>query len=117
MAFYELTLIVRQDISAQGVSSIADNLMKLIEEDEASALIKKEYWGLRQLAYPIKKNYRGHYLMLGFESSGNSIIGSLENHCRIAENILRYLVVKVDNIDAQEPSAVLKAPEQVELRG
>ena len=57
MALYEHLLIARQDISAQQVDALATHL-KTIVEGEGGRIEKQEYWGLRGLAYRIKKNRR-----------------------------------------------------------
>ncbi len=59
MALYEHLLIARQDISAQQVDALATHL-KTIVEGEGGKVEKQEYWGLRGLAYRIKKNRKGH---------------------------------------------------------
>src|SRR5581483_1574169 len=63
MPLYEHMLIARQDISAQQVDALATHL-KTIIENEGGKVEKQEYWGLRSLAYRIKKNRKGHYVLL-----------------------------------------------------
>src|SRR4051794_11794714 len=58
MALYEHMLIARQDISAQAVDALATHL-KTIVENEGGKVEKQEYWGLRTLAFRIKKNRKG----------------------------------------------------------
>jgi small subunit ribosomal protein S6 len=104
MNLYEVTFITRQDISSNEVDKIADKLTAIATE-MSGKLIKKEYWGLRNLAYPIKKSRKGHYTMLGLEASAEAIEEILRV-MSISEDILRQLIVKVEAISS-EPSPVM----------
>src|SRR3954469_17845025 len=97
MALYEHLLIARQDISAQQVDALATHL-KTIIEGEGGKVEKHEYWGLRGLAYRIKKNRKGHYVLLNINAPGNAI-RELERQLKINEDVLRYMSVKVDKFE------------------
>src|SRR6476620_11301596 len=97
MALYEHLLIARQDISAQQVDALATHL-KTIVEGEGGKVEKQEYWGLRGLAYRIKKNRKGHYVLLNINAPSKAVI-ELERQLKINEDVLRYLTVKVDQFD------------------
>jgi small subunit ribosomal protein S6 len=97
MALYEHLLIARQDISAQQVDALATHL-KTIVEGEGGKIEKQEYWGLRGLAYRIKKNRKGHYVLLNINAPASAVI-ELERQLKINEDVLRYLTVKVDQFD------------------
>jgi len=97
MALYEHLLIARQDISAQQVDALATHL-KTIVEGEGGKIEKQEYWGLRGLAYRIKKNRKGHYVLLNINAPATAVI-ELERQLKINEDVLRYLTVKVDQFD------------------
>ncbi|HEY4078026.1 MAG TPA: 30S ribosomal protein S6, partial [Rhizomicrobium sp.] len=97
MALYEHLLIARQDISAQAVDALATHL-KTIVEGEGGKVEKQEYWGLRGLAYRIKKNRKGHYVLLNINAPANAVV-ELERQLKINEDVLRYLTVKVDQFD------------------
>jgi len=97
MALYEHLLIARQDISAQQVDALATHL-KTIVEGEGGRIEKQEYWGLRGLAYRIKKNRKGHYVLLNINAPAGAVI-ELERQLKINEDVLRYLTVKVDQFD------------------
>ena len=97
MALYEHLLIARQDISAQAVDALATHL-KTIVEGEGGKVEKQEYWGLRGLAYRIKKNRKGHYVLLNINAPSGAVI-ELERQLKINEDVLRYLTVKVDQFD------------------
>ncbi len=72
MALYEHLLIARQDISAQQVDALATHL-KTILEGEDGKVEKQEYWGLRGLAYRIKKNRKGHYVLLNINAPAKAV--------------------------------------------
>src|SRR3954464_7268501 len=97
MALYEHLLIARQDISAQQVDALATHL-KTIVEGEGGKIEKQEYWGLRGLAYRIKKNRKGHYVLLNINAPAGAVI-ELERQLKINEDVLRYITVKVDQFD------------------
>src|SRR6201999_3103447 len=97
MALYEHLLIARQDISAQQVDALATHL-KTIVEGEGGKVEKQEYWGLRGLAYRIKKNRKGHYVLLNINAPSKAIV-ELERQNKINEDVLRYITVKVDGFE------------------
>jgi small subunit ribosomal protein S6 len=97
MALYEHLLIARQDISAQQVDALATHL-KTIVEGEGGKVEKQEYWGLRGLAYRIKKNRKGHYVLLNINAPAKAV-QELERQLKINEDVLRYMSVKVDKFE------------------
>ena len=103
MALYEHLLIARQDISAQQVDALATHL-KTIVEGEGGKVEKQEYWGLRGLAYRIKKNRKGHYVLLNVNAPAKAVI-ELERQLKINEDVLRFLTVKVDAFEVSSNKA------------
>lgn len=103
MRFYENVFIVRQDLSPTQVQALADTYAKLIA-DEKGEVSKSEYSGLRQLAYPIKKNAMGHYVLMNVTASPSTIL-ELERKMRLNEDILRFLTISVNSLDPN-PSAL-----------
>ena len=97
MALYEHLLIARQDISAQQVDALATHL-KTILESEGGKVEKQEYWGLRGLAYRLKKNRKGHYVLLNINAPAKAV-QELERQLKINEDVLRYITVKVDQFE------------------
>ena len=97
MALYEHLLIARQDISAQQVDALATHL-KTIVEGNGGKVEKQEYWGLRGLAYRLKKNRKGHYVLLNINAPG-AAIHELERQLKINEDVLRFMSVKVDKFE------------------
>ena len=102
MALYEHLLIARQDISAQAVDALATHL-KTIIENEGGKVEKQEYWGLRTLAYRIKKNRKGHYVLLNLNAPSNAI-SELERQLKINEDVLRFLTVRVEAFEQSNSS-------------
>jgi len=107
MAFYECTFIARQDISNQDVNKHTERFIEIFQEF-GGKLIKREYWGLRSLAYIIKKNKKGHYIMLGVEANADAI-KEFERNCKINEDILKYMSLRVEHLD-DSPSIMMQAP-------
>ena len=102
MALYEHMLIARQDISAQAVDALATHL-KTIVETEGGKVEKQEYWGLRTLAFRIKKNRKGHYVLLNLNAPANAIF-ELERQLKINEDVLRFITVRVDAFEQSNSS-------------
>ena len=102
MALYEHMLIARQDISAQAVDALATHL-KTIVETEGGKVEKQEYWGLRTLSYRIKKNRKGHYVLLNLNAPANAVV-ELERQLKINEDVLRFITVKVDAFEQSNSS-------------
>lgn len=93
MALYESTFIVRQDMSAQEVEKITENFTKVIGETKGK-LVKKEYWGLLNLAYKVKKSKKGHYVILFIDIP---CIKELQRQYKLSEDVIRSLTVKVES--------------------
>jgi small subunit ribosomal protein S6 len=104
MPLYENVFIARQDISGAQVDSLADGFTQLIAEN-GGEVKKREYWGLRNLAYRMKKNRKGHYVLLQVAAPA-ATVAELERTMRINEDVLRYLTIRVEAFD-EGPSAVM----------
>ncbi|MEE2705002.1 MAG: 30S ribosomal protein S6 [Pseudomonadota bacterium] len=100
MQLYESVVIARQDISVTQAEALADDLSKILEEQGAKVL-KRENWGLRSLAYRIKKNRKGHYLLFNIQGEPDAI-NDYERRMRIMEQVLRYLTIRVDEHEENE---------------
>ena len=114
MALYEHTVIARPDLSAQQAQTLGETFTQLVK-DQGGDVPKLEYWGLRNLAYRIKKSRKGHYLHLNIEAPA-AAIAELERTERIHEDVLRYLTVKVEALE-EGPSAVMQAKANRDERG
>jgi small subunit ribosomal protein S6 len=105
MAFYESIFIARQELGEKDLQNTVNNFKEILEKYNAS-IVGTESWGLRNLAYKIDKNKKGHYMVLKIDGSGDAI-QELERNMRIDENIIRYLSLKTENINT-EPSIIAK---------
>src|SRR5260370_11988427 len=106
MPLYETVFIARQDISATQVEALTDTFAKVIAEGKGEVK-KREYWGLRTLAFRIKKNRKGHYVLFNLDAPP-AAVSEMERNMRINEDILRFLTVRVDALE-EGPSAVMQS--------
>src|SRR5580698_7212704 len=106
MPFYENVFIARQDISTAQVEALTETFANLVAEN-GGKVEKREYWGLRNLAYRMKKNRKGHYVLFNLEAPA-AAVSELERNMRINEDVLRYLTIRVEELEAG-PSAVLQS--------
>ena len=113
MSLYEHVFICRQDISQQQVESLTDNLTAILSEHGGS-VEKTEYWGLRSLAYRVKKNRKGHYSLLNI-TADHSAISEMERQMSLNDDILRFMTIRVDKHDT-EPSAPLSSKNKDERK-
>jgi small subunit ribosomal protein S6 len=104
MPLYETVLIARNDVTQQQVEQIAEDI-KTELESEGGAVKKSEYWGLRSLAYRIKKNRKGHYMLLGLDAKP-AFITEMERKLGLNEDVLRYMTIRVEEIE-EGPSSIL----------
>src|SRR5205823_3059227 len=105
MPLYENVFIARQDISGAQVDALADGFNQLIAE-QVGEIKKREYWGLRNLAYRMRKNRKGHYVLFNIEAPP-AALAELERTMRINEDVIRYLTLRVDALE-EGPSAVMQ---------
>lgn len=112
MANYESVLIARQDLGAAQVNSLVSDLSEVIKK-EGGEVVKVDNWGLKNLAYRIKKNRKGHYVLLNIVAPAKAIF-EYERLIRLNEDVIRYMTVKVEEFnnetaDIEEDSAVAEA--------
>jgi small subunit ribosomal protein S6 len=105
MAFYECVFIARQDISSNQAETLTDDFGKIIE-DNGGKVTKREYWGLRTLAYRIKKNRKGHYTLMNLDAPPEAV-HEMERNMRLNEDVLRYMTVRVEELE-EGPSAMMQ---------
>lgn len=109
MALYETVFIARQDISAKAAEDLAKDFGKIVTTG-GGEVKKTESWGLRNLAYKIKKNRKGHYTLLCIEGPSTAIV-EMERNMRLNEDVLRYMTVRTEKI-SDNPSPILKHSEE-----
>ena len=113
MAFYENVFIARQDISQPQAEALGDAFAKVVG-DMGGKVTKREYWGLRNLAFRIKKNRKGHYMLLNIDAPAPAV-HEMERQMRINEDIVRFLTVRVEELE-EGPSAILRSKDQRDER-
>jgi small subunit ribosomal protein S6 len=102
MREYEFTIITRADMPDPERTQVLEKYEALLYT-EVGELLKKDDWGVRRFAYPIKKKFRGHYTVYDFAGSDTANLKEAERLLRIDDNVLRYLLVRTrDKIDVEQ---------------
>jgi small subunit ribosomal protein S6 len=114
MPLYECVLIARNDVTQQQVETVADTIAESLATD-GGEVKKREYWGLRSLAYRVNKNRKGHYMLLGMDAKP-AFIFEMERLLRLNEDVLRFMTLRVEEI-TEEPSAILSRKSDDRERG
>ena len=102
MANYESVLIARQDLGASQVNSLVSDLSEVLKK-EGGEVVKVANWGLKNLAYRIKKNRKGHYVLLNIVAPAKAIF-EYERLMRLNEDVIRYMTIKVDEFNNEMSS-------------
>jgi len=105
MPLYEHVFLARQDISAQQVETLMKEYQGVIEE-LGGKVPKSEYWGLKPLAYKIKKSRKAHYALFNIDSPP-AAVAEMERRMGISTDIIRFMTVKVEELET-EPSAMMR---------
>ena len=105
MRLYECVIIARQDVSSGHVEELLNDFCSIIENDGGS-IKKREYWGLRSLAYRIKKNRKGHYILLNIETEPNTL-NEFQRIMGLNEDILRFMTIGIDAVE-EGPSVMMQ---------
>lgn len=113
MAFYETVFIARQELSAAQVEALATSLTDIITQGKGE-VTKTELCGLRTLAYSIKKNRKGHYVLFNIEAPA-ATIKEMERQIGLNEDILRHLTIKLEKLDT-EPSSLMQSKQSRDRR-
>lgn len=109
MALYEHIFIARQDIQPQQVEAISKDLTKIVE-DNGGTVTKTEQWGLRALAYRIKKYKKGHYVLFNIDGPA-AAIAELERNERLHEDVVRFMTIRVEKLEEGD-SVVLRSKDR-----
>lgn len=105
MPLYEHVFMARQDISSQQVESLTDQFKTILTENGGS-VGKAEYWGLRSLAFKIKKNRKAHYSLINIDAP-HAAVAEMERQMRLNDDIIRFMTLRVEEHDEGQ-SAVLQ---------
>ena len=106
MRLYESVFIARQDISTGQVDALCEEFTGIISEG-GGKIHKQEYWGLKTLAYRIKKNRKGHYVLFNIEADA-ATMAEYDRKLGLNEDVIRVLTVSIDEVD-EEPSIMMQA--------
>lgn len=96
MAFYESVFITRQDLTPIEVDKLTEKFAKIVKDGNGK-LVKSEYWGLRDLAYEVKKNTKGHFIMMHLDAP-YAAIAEMKRVMGFTETIIRSLTFKISAI-------------------
>jgi small subunit ribosomal protein S6 len=111
MPLYECVFIIRQDIPAAQVETLTAGFADIVAKN-GGKVQKTEQWGLRTLAYRINKNRKGHYALFNLDAPP-AAVAELERNMRLHEDVLRFLTVRVEQLE-EGPSAIMRKEERSE---
>jgi len=106
MPLYETVFIARQDVSTQQVETLTEQMSAFITDGEGS-VAKVENWGLRNLAYKVKKNRKGHYVLMNIDAPV-AAVKEMERNLLLNEDILRHMTIRVDELE-EDDSVMLQS--------
>ena len=104
MALYESVIIGRQDLTPGQFETLLEKFIAVIQSLKGE-IKKRENWGIRNLAYKINKNRKGHYMLLNIDGPPEAI-KEYERLMRLDEDIIRFLTIKIKSID-EKPSPLM----------
>ena len=113
MALYEHVFLARQDISSQQVDALVETFKGVIEGN-GGTVAKNEYWGVKSLAYRIKKNRKAHYTLFNIDAP-SAAVQEMERQMSISEDVIRFMTVKVEALE-DGPSAQMRRREDRDRR-
>jgi small subunit ribosomal protein S6 len=110
---YEHVFLARQDLSQSQVDALASTATEIVENNQGT-VHKTETWGLKNLAYKIKRNRKAHFVMLNIEATGDTIL-ELERQTAINEDVIRWMTIRVDEHEAG-PSVMMRKSDRDQRR-
>jgi small subunit ribosomal protein S6 len=114
MPLYEHVFIARQDLSNVQAEGLVDHFSGVLT-DNGGAVVEKEYWGVKTMAFKINKNRKGHYAFLRSDAPSPAV-QEMERLMRLHEDVLRVLTVKVDK-HGEGPSVQMQKRDRDDDRG
>ncbi|HVO04371.1 MAG TPA: 30S ribosomal protein S6 [Candidatus Cybelea sp.] len=106
MPFYENVFIARQDVTTAQVEALTEQFAGIVAA-QGGNVTKREYWGLKSLSYRVRKNRKGHYVLLNIDAPAAAVI-EMERNMRLHEDVLRQLTVRVEALE-EGPSAMMQS--------
>ena len=113
MPLYEHIFMARQDVTPQQVEAMVDQNKGIIEQN-GGKVEKTEMWGVKSLAYRIKKNRKAHFTMFNLNAPAPAV-AEMERQMRINEDILRFMTIKVEELET-EPSVMMQKRDRDERK-
>ncbi len=113
MPLYEHVFLARQDLSQAQVDALAATATEIVETNQGK-VTKTETWGLKGLAYKIKRNRKAHYVMLNIDAPAG-VVAELERQTSINEDVIRFLTIRVDELE-EGPSVQMRKSDRSERR-
>jgi small subunit ribosomal protein S6 len=105
MPLYEHVYLARQDLSTQQVEDLT-TLFKGVIEQMGGTLAKTEYWGVKSLSFRMRKNRKAHFTLMEVDAP-SAALNEIERQERLNEDILRYLTLRVEELEPG-PSAMMR---------
>jgi small subunit ribosomal protein S6 len=115
MPYYEHVYLARQDLAPAQVEGLTEAFTKIITEHQGQ-VASSEYWGLRNLAYRIRKNRKAHYVLLNIEAPA-AAVQELERQVALSEDVIRYQTIRVDALETEGSAMVRKSDKERSSRG
>ena len=111
MALYESVIIGRQDLTPGQFETLLEKFISVIQSLKGE-IKKRENWGIRNLAYKINKNRKGHYMLLNIDGPPEAI-QEYERLMRLDEDIIRFLTIKIKSIDEKHSPLIANKPDKL----
>lgn len=111
MPYYENVFIARQDITSAQVDALADAFSEIVT-GAGGQIHRREYWGLKSLQYRIKKNRKGHYVLMNIEAPADAM-HEMERLMRLNEDVLRHMTIRTEDIP-EGPSVMMQGRDRGE---
>jgi small subunit ribosomal protein S6 len=105
MPLYEHVFLARQDASTQQVEELTAQMTGIVEQS-GGKVTKTENWGVRSLTYRMNKNRKAHFVLLNIDAP-SAAVAEIERQERISEDVIRYLTVRVEELE-EGPSAMMR---------
>ncbi len=113
MPLYEHVFMARQDVSTQQAETMMKDYQAIIEAN-GGKVTKSEYWGLKPLAYKVKKSRKAHYALFNIDAP-HAAVAEMERNMGISVDVLRFITIRVD-VHETEPSAMMRKGDREERR-
>lgn len=114
MPLYEHVFLARQDVSQQQVEALTKEYTDVITEG-GGKVTKSEYWGLKGLAFKIKKSRKAHYSLLNIDAPA-AVVAEMERRMGLSTDVIRFLTLRVDELET-EPSVMMRKQDRDERGG